>query len=117
MLVLTGVTTPAALLAAPAQQRPTYVAAGLSGLLDTHPAPRQVGGGGWQVGGFTASAGPGGLRLAGGGGDDLDALRALCACAWADGPPPEAGGISVVTKSPAAEAAARRLALPPAHPC
>jgi glycerol-1-phosphatase len=112
LLVLTGVTTPAALLAAPAQWRPTYLAAGLGGLLTPHPAPRPATGGGWKVGGFTAAAGPDGLHLAGEGDDEVDALRALCACAWADDTPADTGGIPrVVARTPAAEAAARRLGL------
>jgi HAD superfamily hydrolase (TIGR01450 family) len=84
LLVLTGVTTAPILLAAPAGQRPTYVSAGLEGLLTAHPAPARDGDG-WWCGGWTATR-SGGLVLAGAGGDDLDALRALCAAAWSGDP-------------------------------
>jgi glycerol 3-phosphatase-2 len=93
LLVLTGVTTPAALLAADPRHRPTYLAAGLDGLLAPHPAPGRDVGGGWTCGrwGVTRSA-AGDLVLSGAGHADgpdaLDALRALCAAAWsgASGP-------------------------------
>jgi HAD superfamily hydrolase (TIGR01450 family) len=80
MLVLTGVTTPADLLAAVPEQRPTYVATSVRGLLDPQPAPVRDGEN-WTCGGWTVSPG---LRLSGHG-DDLDALRALCAAAWTGG--------------------------------
>jgi glycerol-1-phosphatase len=80
MLVLTGVTTPADLLGAGPRQRPTYVAASVRGLLDPQPVPRREGDG-WVCGGWRATAD---LALSGDG-DDLDALRALSAAAWAAG--------------------------------
>jgi HAD superfamily hydrolase (TIGR01450 family) len=106
LLVLTGVTSPAMLLAASPEHRPDYVSAGLDGLLVPHPAPVAADGG-WTCGGWAAgSAGPGALVLTGAG-DDLDALRALCAAAWsADGP-----ASSVRPSGPAAEAAVDRLQL------
>ena len=83
MLVLSGVTSPAELLAAPAGQRPSFLAEDVGGLLAPHLAP--VGGdayvscGGWRVD-FR-------LRLThsdtDGAGEQLDALRALCVAAWA----------------------------------
>jgi HAD superfamily hydrolase (TIGR01450 family) len=84
MLVLTGVTTPADLLAAAPPQRPTYVSVGLQGLLVPHPAPVLDGTGGASCGGWTVAAASGELTL-GGSGEHLDALRALCAAAWAGG--------------------------------
>ena len=78
LLVLTGVTTAAELLAATPEHRPTYVSAGLDGLLTPHPAAGPDGCGGWTV---TA----GGELTLHGAGDDLDALRALAAAAWATG--------------------------------
>ncbi len=78
LLVLTGVTTPADLLGAGPDQRPTYVAAGLDGLLEPYEAPVPDGDG-WTCGGWTVTSD---LRLSGSG-DDLLALRALCAAAWA----------------------------------
>jgi glycerol-1-phosphatase len=97
LLVLTGVTTPRVLLAAPPRHRPTYVSAGLAGLVAGQPTPRPEARG-YECGGFTASADGTGLCLDGTGADDLDALRALCAAWWAANPagaPPagiQAGG-------------------------
>jgi len=84
LLVLTGVTTPADLLAAPPPQRPTYVSGGVDGLLTSHPAPLVDEAGRASCGGWTVTRETGGLTLAGHG-DHLDALRALCAAAWAGG--------------------------------
>jgi HAD superfamily hydrolase (TIGR01450 family) len=88
LLVLTGVTGPADLLAAPPHRRPTHVATDLSGLTvpeDAVRVPRwhgEVGAGGWRV----TREGEG-LRLAGRG-EPVDALRALAAAVWAN---PDAG--------------------------
>ncbi|HZB48909.1 MAG TPA: HAD-IIA family hydrolase [Mycobacteriales bacterium] len=100
LLVLTGVTTPADLLAAGPEQRPTYVTAGLDGLLEPYEAPVATGDG-WACGGWTAGAD---LRLSGAG-DDPAALRALCAAAWAGSPGP------VRPSGAAAAAAVERLGL------
>jgi HAD superfamily hydrolase (TIGR01450 family) len=95
LLVLTGVSQPADLLAAPEHQRPTYVATDLNGLFTVDEAVRvpAPGAGGWSV----RVDQPGRLVLAGSG-HELDALRALCAVAWAR---PQAG-IEVVPDGPAA---------------
>jgi glycerol-1-phosphatase len=107
LLVLTGVTRPAELLAAPPRRRPTYVAARLDGLLAPHPGVRI---------GAEARCGPWTARRTGvdvvltGAGEaeqDLDALRALCGAAWA-GPAPEA----VRAGGPEAEAVLAELGLP-----
>ncbi|MFI9337410.1 HAD hydrolase-like protein [Streptomyces althioticus] len=80
LLVLTGVTDGAQLLAAPPQHRPTYVDADLRGLLTGQP--ELVGdGGAFRCGGWTAAAGAGRLELDGDGAV-VDGLRALCAAAW-----------------------------------
>ncbi|MBJ6646878.1 HAD hydrolase-like protein [Streptomyces sp. BSE7-9] len=80
LLVLTGVTDGAQLLAAPPQYRPTYVDADLRGLLTGQP--EVVGdGGAFRCGGWTAAAGAGRLELDGDGAP-VDGLRALCAAAW-----------------------------------
>ena len=78
LLVLTGVTDRAALLAAPEGMRPTYVASDLRGLLVAHPAA--------VVDGDVATCGEhrawydrGELQVSG---PDDDALRAACALAW-----------------------------------
>jgi glycerol-1-phosphatase len=77
LLVLTGVTTPADLLGAPANARPTYVAVDLHGLNQPHPQPEllpdnTVRCGEWSVRGSALA----------GSGSAIDALRALCAAAW-----------------------------------
>jgi HAD superfamily hydrolase (TIGR01450 family) len=113
MLVLTGVTTAAAVLDAAAAQRPTYLAAGLDGLLTAHPKPRPGPDGGWTCGGWRVtrraqSAGRHGHVLAGTG-DPMDALRALCAATWSAGT--GAGAVPVAPGGPTAEAALARLGL------
>ncbi|GAA3239951.1 hypothetical protein GCM10020256_61520 [Streptomyces thermocoprophilus] len=80
LLVLTGVTDGARLLAAPPQHRPTYVDADLRGLLTGQPDVVEEGEG-FRCGGWTATAGDTRLELDGDG-EVLDGLRALCAAAW-----------------------------------
>jgi glycerol-1-phosphatase len=84
LLVLTGVTDGAQLLAAPPQHRPTYVDADLRGLLTGQPDVTAAGDG-FRCGGWTATAagtGTGGRLELTGDGEALDGLRALCAAAW-----------------------------------
>ncbi|URN17844.1 MULTISPECIES: HAD-IIA family hydrolase [Streptomyces] len=81
LLVLTGVTTPAVLLAARPEHRPTYVDADLRGLLTGQPEVTGTAADGFRCGGWTAKADGGALAL-GGDGEPLDGLRALCAAAW-----------------------------------
>ncbi|MFI1096510.1 HAD-IIA family hydrolase [Streptomyces sp. NPDC020917] len=81
LLVLTGVTTPAALLAAEPRHRPAYVGADLRDLLRAQPEVADAADGAFGCGGWTASAGADELALDGEG-DPLDGLRALCAAAW-----------------------------------
>ncbi|MGW0551182.1 HAD hydrolase-like protein [Streptomyces altiplanensis] len=80
LLVLTGVTDAAQLLAAAPKYRPTYVDADLRGLLTGQP---EVSGadGGFTCGGWTASV-RGEALVIDGEGAALDGLRALCAAAW-----------------------------------
>jgi glycerol 3-phosphatase-2 len=88
LLVLTGVSGPAELLAAPAERRPTYVAADLAGLfapgedarlpLDGDEA------GGWRL------VRDGSIVTLEGSGEPLVALRLLCGAAW-DGANIQAG--------------------------
>ncbi|MEU6092203.1 HAD-IIA family hydrolase [Streptomyces sp. NPDC047085] len=80
LLVLTGVTDGARLLAASPQHRPTYVDADLRGLLTGQPDVTQDGDG-FRCGKWTATAGADRLELEGDG-EPLDGLRALCAAAW-----------------------------------
>jgi glycerol 3-phosphatase-2 len=82
LLVLTGVTQPADLLLAPPGRRPSYVAAGLGGLLEPHPEVTAAGGG-YRCRGWTARWAAGRQRLElTGSGDRIDGLRALSAAAW-----------------------------------
>ena len=104
LLVLTGVTTPADLLAAAPEHRPTYVSAGLHGLLVPHPAPEPGGSGDFRCGGWLAAPARAFLALTGSGGE-LDALRALAAAAWS------AGLTAVRPDGPAATATAAQLGL------
>jgi HAD superfamily hydrolase (TIGR01450 family) len=105
LLVLTGVTGPADVVLAPPGRRPTYLAAGLDGLLAQHPAVTGDRGefrcGGWAARLVTAGEAsgegdsPGSPGSAGRGqfarldlsghGDPVDGLRALCAAAWSAG--------------------------------
>ncbi|MEV0601363.1 HAD-IIA family hydrolase [Streptomyces sp. NPDC050315] len=80
LLVLTGVTTAAELLAAPPEHRPTYVDADLRGILGPQPEVTDADGG-FRCGGWVASAG-GDAFVLDGQGSPLDGLRALCAAAW-----------------------------------
>jgi HAD superfamily hydrolase (TIGR01450 family) len=87
LLVLTGVTGPAELLAAPPEQRPSYVARDLRALLEPQPEVVEESAGsavaGWRCGGWrVVAAADGELRLVENGADPVDGLRALCAGAW-----------------------------------
>ncbi len=79
LLVLTGVTDRAELLAAPAGRRPTYVSADLRGLLAPH-APVALGDDGAACGSARAHWDGDALVVDG---DGDDALRAACALSWA----------------------------------
>lgn len=119
LLVLTGVTGPGLLLAAPAHQRPTHVAADLSGLFMMDGRTRIAGASG-EPGGWSVRPRPDGLELSGHG-SALDALRVLCDVAWsadldwsADlvGAAEAAGRVPVVTgASPRAVEVLRHLGL------
>jgi HAD superfamily hydrolase (TIGR01450 family) len=80
LLVLTGVTDAAQLVAAEPKHRPTYVDADLRGLLTGQPEVTRTGDG-FGCGGWTASVRGDDLVLEGEG-DVLDGLRALCGAAW-----------------------------------
>ncbi|MFI8196848.1 HAD-IIA family hydrolase [Streptomyces sp. NPDC085942] len=97
LLVLTGVTDAAQLLAAPPQHRPTYVDRDLRGLLTGQPEVEPAGDA-YRCGGWTAAVRGGRLVLEdapGDGGDALDGLRALCAAAWTSAGP---GGCELETE-------------------
>ncbi|WP_407564067.1 HAD hydrolase-like protein [Streptomyces sp. 184] len=88
LLVLTGVTGAAELLAALPRHRPAYVAADLRGLSAAQPEVAVAGGG--EGGGCVARCGGWSASVRGtepelrldGEGQPLDGLRALCAAAW-----------------------------------
>jgi len=84
LLVLTGVSGPAELLAAPPSRRPTYVAADLAGLFGPAEDAR-IPAGADEVGGWRLADG----RLDGDG-SAVDALRLLAGYVW-DGGKPQAG--------------------------
>jgi glycerol 3-phosphatase-2 len=85
LLVLTGVSRPAELPAAPPEQRPTYIALTLDALLERYPEviPQDDG---HACGGWTArwrrQEGQGEVIELEGDGAPVDGLRALCAAAW-----------------------------------
>lgn len=83
LLVLTGVTTPAEVVAAPPEMRPSYLAEDLFGLLRPHPGTQREDGG-VRCGGWLATEVGGLIRVAGSG-DRIDALRAACGLAWSGG--------------------------------
>jgi glycerol 3-phosphatase-2 len=80
LLVLTGVTGAAELLAAQPAQRPAYLARDLSGLWDAHPGVGRTDEW-WTCGRSRARAVDGRLEMAGPA-EGLDAWRATCAAAW-----------------------------------
>jgi hypothetical protein len=97
LLVLTGVSDAAELLAAPVERRPTFVAEDLAGLFEPPPA---AGTNQWRV------EEHGDRWELTGDGRRIDALMALCAVAWT------AGEVRPVTaKGEAAEAALSWLKL------
>jgi hypothetical protein len=126
LLVLSGVTSPAELLAAGPRLRPTYLAADVSGLLMTHPEVTAEPGGsacrGWSAeldddaGRSLVLHDRGGTEEAradassdGPAESDLDALRALCVAAWSRAD--DAPAVSVVAASETAAGALTRLGL------
>jgi HAD superfamily hydrolase (TIGR01450 family) len=81
LLVLTGVTGLPELAAAPPDQRPSYLAPDLGGLLVAHEAPA-VDGDGFTLRGWRASVDDGRLVVAGHG-DPADWWRVVAEAAWA----------------------------------
>ncbi|MCU1607899.1 MAG: putative sugar phosphatase of superfamily [Modestobacter sp.] len=116
MLVLSGVTDPAGLLAAGPEHRPDLLARDAAGLLSPHPAVSAVDGG-WRCGRWRVGADAEGrltLAVAGGPGDgtedeatgdDLDGLRALAVAHWTG----TGSQGRTATVSPGDEEAARAL--------
>jgi HAD superfamily hydrolase (TIGR01450 family) len=110
LLVFTGVTDAATLLAAPPEHRPDLIAPDAAGLLTTHPAVA-VAGDAWTCGAWTVRAAGDGLVLTAGaaepGGDGLDGLRALCVAHWAGHPDDERSPVLAAGDARAAAAFAR----------
>jgi hypothetical protein len=110
LLVLTGVSTPADLLAAPPDQRPRYVAADLHSVrtpaTDLEIAPRPD----WQVDMMDSHPH---LRHTGSNPepDPLPALRSLCTAWWAT----QAGRTTVTPQDEHATAALTALGMPTSH--
>jgi glycerol 3-phosphatase-2 len=110
LLVLSGVATPADLLAARPDHRPDLLSPDAAGLLATHPevAPAE---GGWRCGAWVAEESGGQLTLRATGDeveatDGLDGLRALAVAHWARHP--DAGRPAVVRAGDARSAEALR---------
>lgn len=119
LLVLTGVTGPRDLLAAPPVARPSFLGQDLSALLVAHHAPVQSAHG-YQLGGWLASSTDGGqLVLTAvpadepGNRDGLDSLRVLAMAAWAarDGQGTAAGDDTVAPGEGRAAAELSKLGL------
>ncbi len=102
LLVLSGVTTAADLLAAEPKRRPTYVATDVRGLLVAHPATA-TDGNTFTCAGWTVRA-QDRLELSGTG-DPLDALRALATAAWTT------STTTITPSDPSAESALTTLSL------
>ena len=79
LVVLTGVADARALLLAPEELRPTYVADDLRGLLEPHPAPRRLPDGSWSCRDASAAVRDGALDVRG---EGVDALRAAMDAMW-----------------------------------
>ncbi|MGW1996969.1 HAD-IIA family hydrolase [Embleya sp. NPDC001921] len=92
LLVLTGVTTPDALLAAGEGRRPTFVAEDLRALLAA-PVTARPDGDAWVCGGWSARVVDGALAVEGAG-ERIDGLRAACAAAWAVRAPVDTAGVA-----------------------
>lgn len=81
LLVMTGVTHLAELVAATPQLRPTYISPDLEGLFESHPAP-DVDDGGARLGGWQARAQGGALEVSGQG-SAADWWRVVASAGWA----------------------------------
>lgn len=103
MLVLTGVTDLAQLVAAPPDRRPTFVSPRLDGLSFPHPPP-DVGVDQVRCGGWAARV-DGGAIVVSGSGDSGDWWRAVVSAAWrhldATGSPVSVDGLEPPAEAPA----------------
>lgn len=99
LLVLTGVTTPADLLLAAPDARPTFVAADLrTGLLEPHPPVHRESRAAWRCGGWRCTLVDGRIELIGEGSLE-DAVRAVCVGVWdSDSPGVAESGLTALTR-------------------
>ncbi|MEO9324007.1 HAD-IIA family hydrolase [Nocardioides sp. C4-1] len=81
LLVLTGVTGVAELVAARAEERPTYIGLDLRALTEAQPAP-EADGDDWTLGGWRSTVADGALTVDGDG-SAADWWRVVAAAAWA----------------------------------
>jgi HAD superfamily hydrolase (TIGR01450 family) len=81
LLVLTGVTHLAELVAAPPELRPSYISPDLEGLFEAHPAP-ELDSEGARLGGWHARV-DGGVLVVSGQGSDADWWRVVAVASWA----------------------------------
>ncbi|UUZ58996.1 HAD-IIA family hydrolase [Nocardioides sp. B-3] len=81
LLVMTGVTHLAELVAATPELRPSYISPDPAGLFEAHPVP-EVDADGAQLGGWQARVEGGALKVAGEG-SDADWWRVVAAASWA----------------------------------
>jgi glycerol 3-phosphatase-2 len=97
--VATGINDAHDLAAAPKNQRPTYIAAGLGALAETQPGVK-VDGSKHSCEGWTAEVVNGGVAVTGEG-KPFDGLRAILSAVWAavDGPAKPGAAAKVPTKS------------------
>jgi glycerol-1-phosphatase len=112
LLVFTGVTDPAALLAAAPEHRPDLLSQDAAGLLTAHP-PVTEEARSWRCGAWTVTPGEAGVLVLRQDGsqraddDGLDGLRALCVAAWAASPEHSAQVRVLGDGQPATEAVER----------
>jgi HAD superfamily hydrolase (TIGR01450 family) len=94
LLVLTGVTSPADVVVATPNERPTYIGADLRALM-LQTAETEVKSGVSAYGGWTASIDEGVLHLRlDGDGSGIDAVRAACGAAWEYGDGIDSGSVA-----------------------
>lgn len=80
LLVLTGVTQLADLVAATTELRPSYISPGIAGLFESHPVP-ETEGGATRLGGWEATVNGGRLNVTGSGSQG-DWWRVVATAAW-----------------------------------
>lgn len=104
LLLMTGVTGLLELVAALPGERPTFLSCDLGGLMQEHPEPPTVQGGGAELGGWRAAVTDGRLAVEGDGGPD-DWWRVVAVVSWehldATGDAPDTQGLVPPVTDPA----------------